>query len=158
MDKYKAELVVEGITYKVLRVSVPREGKKPLVATWGGIPLKWDMQTDLDDRPQAHWNPRSELEKRLLAQVCEQCGVTSLTDQIEVHPHSSTQRSEQLHRPQKTALGQNHGGPTPQNVGSLSNVSQGYSVWASGETTHIKLLNVARRQCWRGKSHRKGAC
>jgi group II intron reverse transcriptase/maturase len=85
MDKYKAELVVEGTTYKGLRVSVPREGKKPLVATWGGIPLKWDMQADLQDRPQAHWNPRSELEKRLLAQFCEHCGATSLTDQIEVH-------------------------------------------------------------------------
>ena len=34
MDKYKAELVVEGTTYKGLRVSVPREGKKPLVAMW----------------------------------------------------------------------------------------------------------------------------
>ena len=85
MDKYKAELVVEGIPYKGLRVSVPREGKKPLVATWGGIPLKWDMQADLEDRPQAHWNPRSELEKRLLAQVCEHCKATSLTDEIEVH-------------------------------------------------------------------------
>jgi AI2M/AI1M-like, HNH endonuclease/Type II intron maturase len=85
IDKYKAELVVEGTSYKGLRVSVPREGKKPLVATWGGIPLTWDMQTDLEDRPQPHWNPRSELEKRLLAQVCEQCGATSLTDTIEVH-------------------------------------------------------------------------
>ena len=85
IDKYKAELVVEGRSYKGLRVSVPREGKKPLVATWGGIPLTWDMQADLEDRPQPHWNPRSELEKRLLAQVCEQCGATSLTDTIEVH-------------------------------------------------------------------------
>jgi len=85
MDKYKAELVVEGTTYKGLRVSVPRAGKKPLVATWGGIPLKWDMQADLEDRPPPHWNPRSELEKRLLAQVCEQCGATSLTEEIEVH-------------------------------------------------------------------------
>jgi group II intron reverse transcriptase/maturase len=85
IDKYKAELSVEGKSYKGLRVSVPREGKKPLVATWGGIPLTWDMQADLEDRPQPHWNPRSELEKRLLAQVCEQCGATSLTDTIEVH-------------------------------------------------------------------------
>jgi len=43
MNKYKAELVVEGQIYKGLQVSVPREGKKPLVATWGGIPLKWDI-------------------------------------------------------------------------------------------------------------------
>lgn len=85
MNKYKAELVVEGTTYKGLRVTVPREGKKPLVATWGGIPLKWEKQADLEDRPQPHWNPQSDLEKRLLAQVCEHCGATSLTDRIEVH-------------------------------------------------------------------------
>jgi len=85
LDKYKAELVVGETTYKGLRVTVPRESKKPLVATWGGIPLIWDIQADLEDRPQPHWNPRSELEKRLLAQVCEQCGATSLTDKIEVH-------------------------------------------------------------------------
>jgi group II intron reverse transcriptase/maturase len=85
IDTYKAEFVVEGKSYKGLRVTVPREGKKPLVATWGGIPLAWDMHADLEDRPQPHWNPRSELEKRLLAQVCEQCGATSITDTIEVH-------------------------------------------------------------------------
>src|ERR1700730_14586051 len=64
-DKYRTEIEVERRKYKVLQVTVPREGKKPLVATWGGIPLKWDMQTDLEDRPPPHWNPRSELEKRL---------------------------------------------------------------------------------------------
>jgi group II intron reverse transcriptase/maturase len=84
-DKYKAELNVDGVIYKGLRVMVPREGKKPLVATWGGISLKWDIKANLEDRPQRRWNCRSELEKRLLAQVCEQCGATHLTDNIEVH-------------------------------------------------------------------------
>ena len=31
--KYKADLLVDGTLYKGLRVMVPREGKKPLVAT-----------------------------------------------------------------------------------------------------------------------------
>jgi hypothetical protein len=84
-NKYKAELDGNGTIYRGLRVTVPREGKKSLVATWGGIPLTWDMQANLEDRPAPHWNPRSELEKRLLAQVCEQCGATSLTNKIEVH-------------------------------------------------------------------------
>ncbi len=84
-DQYKAELNVDGVIYKGLRVVVPREGKKPLVATWGGIPLRWDIQANLEDQPQRRWNRRSELEKRLLAQVCEQCGATFLTDLIEVH-------------------------------------------------------------------------
>jgi len=84
-DKYKAELIVDGVIYKGLRVVVPREGKKPLVAIWGGIPLTWDIQANLEDKPQPRWNRRSELENRLLAQVCEQCGAPSLTDPIEVH-------------------------------------------------------------------------
>src|SRR5712691_6132424 len=84
-DQYKAELLVDGVIYKGLRVVVPREGKKPLVATWGGIPLRWDIQANLEDQPELRWNRRSELEKRLLAQVCEQCGATFLTDLIEVH-------------------------------------------------------------------------
>src|SRR5947209_16330760 len=33
-DQYKAELNVDGVIYKGLRVVVSREGKKPLVATW----------------------------------------------------------------------------------------------------------------------------
>lgn len=38
IDTYKAERVVEGKSSQGLRVTVPREGKKPLVATGGGIP------------------------------------------------------------------------------------------------------------------------
>jgi len=84
--KYKADLLVEGTAYKGLQVVVPREGKKPLIATWGGIPLKWDSKATIEDQPQQQvWTGRSELEKRLCAQRCEQCGATSRTDRIEVH-------------------------------------------------------------------------
>lgn len=84
-DHYQTERDVDGRTYKALQAKVPREGKPPLIATWGGIPLKWDSKATLDDQLRLHWNNRSELEKRLLAQVCEACGATSMTDQIEVH-------------------------------------------------------------------------
>jgi group II intron reverse transcriptase/maturase len=83
--KYKANLDIQGKMYKGLQVTVPREGKKPLVATWGGIPLIWDVNASIEDQTQTRWGNRSELEKRLLAQVCEQCGATRMTDQIEVH-------------------------------------------------------------------------
>ena len=84
-QKYHADLDIDGKTYKGLQVTVAREGKKPLVATWGGIPLSWDINAPIDDQPkQYQWN-KSELEKRLLAQVCEQCGATRATDRIEVH-------------------------------------------------------------------------
>ena len=75
----------DGKTYKGLQVTVSREGKKPLVATWGGISLIWDINAPIDDLLKPYqWN-KSELEKRLLAQVCEQCGATRATDRIEVH-------------------------------------------------------------------------
>jgi group II intron reverse transcriptase/maturase len=84
--KYQANLEVDGTTYKGLQVIVEREGKKPLVATWGGIPLKWDSRATLEDQPhQRVWTGRSDLEKRLCAHTCEQCGVTSRTERIEVH-------------------------------------------------------------------------
>ena len=82
---YRAQLEVDGKTYQGLQVTIAREGKKPLVATWGGIPLKWDTKTPLEDQPRQIWHDRSELEQRLLAQVCEHCGTTHMTDHIEVH-------------------------------------------------------------------------
>ncbi len=83
--KYKADVDIEGKTYKGLQVTVPREGKKPLVATWGGIPLIWNVNTPIEDQIEQHHWKRSELEQRLLAQVCEQCGATRMIDKIEVH-------------------------------------------------------------------------
>jgi group II intron reverse transcriptase/maturase len=81
-EKYRAELVVDGQKYKGLQVSIPRQDKKPLVATWGGIPLKWDIKATLDEQPPKIWNKRSELVQRLLADFCELCGDT---EDVEVH-------------------------------------------------------------------------
>lgn len=84
-QKYHVDLEIDGKTYKGLQVTVSRAGKKPLVATWGGISLIWDINAPIDDQLKPYqWN-KSELEKRLLAQVCEQCGATRATDRIEVH-------------------------------------------------------------------------
>ncbi len=68
---------------KVLRVVIERAGKKPLVAQWGAIPLRRDVQATLDDKPpQWQKNIRTELSERLLAETCELCGSQ---EQIEVH-------------------------------------------------------------------------
>jgi len=72
--KYRATLMVEGKSYKGLQVTIEREGKKPLTAQWGGIPLTWNIKTTLDDQPMRIWSTRSELEQRLLADTCEYCG------------------------------------------------------------------------------------
>lgn len=84
-DKYETTLVVDGEPYKVLQVTKEREGKKPLVARWGGIPLKWNIEVTLNDKRRTKWSWRSELEKRLLADTCEYCGTTGNAEQIEVH-------------------------------------------------------------------------
>jgi group II intron reverse transcriptase/maturase len=84
-QKYKADLDINGKTYKGLQVTIPREGKKPLVATWGGIPLTWNINATIADQIEQYSWKRSELEQRLLAQTCEQCGATRMTDKIEVH-------------------------------------------------------------------------
>jgi group II intron reverse transcriptase/maturase len=72
--RYQATITVNGKPYKGLRVTKEREGKKPLVAEWGGIPLTWNIGATLNDQPEHIWNTRSELEERLLADTCEYCG------------------------------------------------------------------------------------
>ena len=72
--RFQATLRVGKQSYKGLQVVVPREEKKPLVATWGGIPLKRRPLAILNDHPRQVWNSRTELEQRLLADTCELCG------------------------------------------------------------------------------------
>jgi len=68
---------------KALQVTVERgEGKRPLVAYWGGISLARRMHAVLNDAPPFAWGQRTELEKRLLADTCERCGSH---DNIQVH-------------------------------------------------------------------------
>src|SRR6266567_845243 len=80
--RYQATLRTGKQSYKGLQVIVPREGKNPLVATWGGIPLKKRPLAPLHDQPRHVWNSRTELEQRLLADTCELCGSH---DRITVH-------------------------------------------------------------------------
>jgi group II intron reverse transcriptase/maturase len=83
--QYQTTLTVDGSTYKGLLVTLPRAGKTPLIATWGGIPLKWDPRAFVEDQALNVRYHETELVQRLLAQRCEQCGATRLTDHIEVH-------------------------------------------------------------------------
>ena len=82
-ESYGAEIVVEGRKYKGLQASIPRKDKKPLVATWGGIPLSWNIKVTLEDQPPKLYRGRTELERRLLAGVCELCGSS---EEVEIHP------------------------------------------------------------------------
>jgi group II intron reverse transcriptase/maturase len=83
--KYQATLQDGKKCYKVLQVLIEREGKKPLVARWGGISLHWDIKAPIKDHRLFLGPGRSELEKRLLADRCEYCGTTGNTERIQVH-------------------------------------------------------------------------
>ncbi len=81
-EKYGAKLVVEGKEYKGLQASIPRPDKEPLTASWGGIPLKWNIKATLQEQVPKLYSTRSELERRLLADFCELCGSEK---NVEVH-------------------------------------------------------------------------
>lgn len=81
-QRYTATITAHGRTYQGLQLVRAREGKKPLIAQWGGISLHWNSRAILNDQPSRIYGGRTELEKRLLATTCEHCGAT---DQIEVH-------------------------------------------------------------------------
>ena len=68
---------------KCVEITVPVEGKKPLVARFGGIQLKRNLKATILDLPRARKPAfRNELIKRLLADECEICGAKG---DIEVH-------------------------------------------------------------------------
>jgi hypothetical protein len=82
--KYKATIDTPHGPRTCFQASVNRgEGRKPLAATFGGIPLKQQKNSVLTDREAvpaaAH---RKELVTRLLAGKCEMCGQT---DNPQVH-------------------------------------------------------------------------
>ena len=81
--KYQTRAETPYGPLKCLEVRVPREGKKPLTARFGGIPLRRQKAATLIDQPfYVFRNQRNELLKRLLAERCELCGAQ---EHIEVH-------------------------------------------------------------------------
>jgi hypothetical protein len=81
--RYHTALETEQGQRTVLQVTVDRgEGRKPLIARWGGISLARDTKAVLNDSPRQVSAPRTELERRLLADTCELCGSQ---EHVEVH-------------------------------------------------------------------------
>jgi group II intron reverse transcriptase/maturase len=82
--KYRATIETPHGSRTCLQVSVERgEGRKPLVATFGGIPLRRQKNAVLRDRePVPGTSRRRELIHRLLAGRCELCGQA---DKVRVH-------------------------------------------------------------------------
>ena len=87
VQKYKASFQAEdGTLYTCLEIRVQREGKKPLVARFGAIPLKRrSIVTIVDHLPLYRRSERTELVKRLLADPCELCGSRENVEVYHVH-------------------------------------------------------------------------
>ncbi len=82
-DKYHKTVKLPHGQRKCVEITVNREGKKPLVARFGGLQLKRNPKAAIEDLPTTRKHPsRNELIKRLLADECEVCKATG---DIEVH-------------------------------------------------------------------------
>jgi hypothetical protein len=70
---------------KCIKVTVERDGKEPLVATFGGFSLERKHVWEIDDQlpaPMTSLGAHTEILQRLQADHCEICGST---DRVEVH-------------------------------------------------------------------------
>ena len=81
--KHKAKIETPHGWRTCFEASIERDGRKALVARFGGIPLKRQKLAVITDRqPTRPIYPHKELVRRLLAGKCEICG---RTEGIEVH-------------------------------------------------------------------------
>lgn len=83
-QRFAARVITRYGVMKCLQVEKPREGKAPLIATFGGIPLKTQPFAVIDEFSPGRdcIRTRAELEQRLRADECELCGSRG---NIEVH-------------------------------------------------------------------------
>jgi group II intron reverse transcriptase/maturase len=80
--RFRATIQTPTGRKRILRVERERDGKRPLVATWGGVSLRRNPTASLNDRPPRVWNHKTELLERLLADTCELCGSQ---ERVQVH-------------------------------------------------------------------------
>ena len=80
--KYQAKIDTPHGKRTCFEAIVERAGRKPLVARFGGIPLKRQKKAVLDDRPTIPATTRKELVTRLQAGRCEWC---QRHEDVEVH-------------------------------------------------------------------------
>jgi group II intron reverse transcriptase/maturase len=88
LAKYRTKTATPSGTLNCLRMEVPRaDGKPPLVATFGGIPLRRQYTASITDRVTVtfHGWRHTDIIKRLLADVCELCGATGNCQVHHIH-------------------------------------------------------------------------
>jgi group II intron reverse transcriptase/maturase len=87
-------------TYKVIEARIERgPDKKPLIAQFGGIPLRWNKWVTINDAPEPIWGHRSEITQRLLAGICELCGVHGPVEAHHIRKLADLQQKGRRERP-----------------------------------------------------------
>ena len=82
-EKYHKTVKLPHGLRKCVEITISREGKKPLIARFGGLQLKRNPKANIEDLSSTRKPAfRNELTKRLLADECEVCGARG---DIEVH-------------------------------------------------------------------------
>jgi group II intron reverse transcriptase/maturase len=90
-DIYRKYRTVDKLGRKMLRVVIERPDKKPLIATFGGIPFERipEGMRDTDFRFEQAWfapgSDRSEVVQRLFAGKCELCEWEGQVEKLQVH-------------------------------------------------------------------------
>jgi len=76
VQRYRSQVDTTAGPRRCFGVQVPREGKPPLIARFGGFPLERQSVGVIQDAQPFHgiYNLRNERVKRLLHEECELCG------------------------------------------------------------------------------------
>ena len=99
--KYKAKVDTPYGPRTCFQATVERGGgRKPLVARYGGIPLRWQKKAVLDDRQPGRAVGPKELVTRLLAGRCEIC---ERSENVQVHHIRKLADLDKLGQPEKPA-------------------------------------------------------
>lgn len=99
--KYKTTIRTEHGPRKCIQVRIERGERKPLVAWFGGIPLKRQVNATIMDHRDHRFRPQTvELAQRLLADICELCGSN---ENVEVHHIRALKDLKKKGRPERPA-------------------------------------------------------
>jgi hypothetical protein len=99
--RHKVTAETRDGVYRVLQVKVEREGKRTLVAQFGGIRIGFDKDVDIDEDPKQVFHTRSQLIDRLMCNTCELCGVEEVAVEMHhVHKLKDLSKSGRHHKPE----------------------------------------------------------
>ncbi len=100
--KYQTTHKTNGQSYKVLQTEVKREGKKPLVAYFGGFKLGYEKDAVIEDvLPTGKvYTIKSQLIERLLKNTCELCGAKGAVEMHHVKKLKDLENSGRKEKPE----------------------------------------------------------